>query len=86
MTFVPTYICFMAYSIIYSKYIFHVKIKLFSAAKSDQDPDPHGSGLVLLQDPDPPWIRISIAPWIRIRIEIKSGIRIRIETDADPKH
>ncbi len=30
------------------KYIFHVRIQLFVMAKSDQDPDPHGSAVAML--------------------------------------
>jgi hypothetical protein len=29
---------------VFIKYFFHVKIKIFVMAKSDQDQDPHGSG------------------------------------------
>ncbi len=42
-------------------------------AKSDKDPDPHGSALI--------WL-----PWFRIRIVVKSLIRTPNETNADPKH
>jgi hypothetical protein len=64
--------------IIYFNYIFHVNIQLFVTLMSDQDPDPHGSALILF----------GCASWnrIRIRIEIKSWIRIRNETNADPHH
>ncbi len=33
-------------TVTYIKYIFHVKIQLFTTAKSDQDLDPHGSKMV----------------------------------------
>jgi hypothetical protein len=43
-------------------------------ANHDQDPDPHGSALVWLLEPD-----LDLP-------EVKGLIRIRIKTNADPQH
>jgi hypothetical protein len=63
----------MTHYLRYNAHIFHVKILLFAKAKSDLNPDPHRSALVL-------------TPWIRIRIPQKVESGIRSETNADPHH
>jgi hypothetical protein len=38
----------MSFNLHKVRYTLHVKIQLFVSLKTDQDPDPHGSSLILL--------------------------------------